>query len=688
MQVTRTAVIRHGKGLHARVIAMIVQKAHELQERHRTALFLSCRRREHVPATNLMALVALSIRQGEQVQVSADGAAALEAVEEMVRFLESDFSMEDDTIISQLDKVIHDSAITAEQVFSSMANGLVVTDRNDMITVFNPAAERITGVPAAKALGQPAMNILPGSRLHIVTREQMPELGRHQVLGNSVIITNRTPIVADGEVQGAVAIFEDISSLEKITGELKEIKELKERLQLVLESVQDGICVADSHGIITYVNPAYLRIVEQSREELIGRNIGELSPAGARNRALASGQPVLGHISRKGDNVTIVANVNPIIVDGEVAGVVSVVKNVTELHSLMHKLNQTAAKAEYFEQELLRTKKPDKAFETFIGRSGKVRDALAVAAKAAAVTATVLIRGESGTGKELVAEGIHFASRCSAGPFIRVNCAAIPPNLLESELFGHEKGAFTGALRRKPGKFELAHKGTIFLDEIGEMPKDMQVKLLRVLQQKEFSRVGGEDQIKVDVRIIAATNRNLEDMVEQGEFREDLYYRLNVISLLLPPLRERREDIPLLLEHFLGKTCREAGREISGFAREAMEALMQYNWPGNVRELENMVERLVALTDRPQLEWEELPAYLRTASPLTAADSPVVTLPDEGEDVLKWEEYEKRIIQKALKRYGSFNAAGKALGLTHKTIGAKAQKYGLSKTIVWQTPEV
>ena len=686
MEVVCTARIRHGKGLHARVIAMVVQRAHELQECHQTALFLSGRGREHIPATNLMALVALNIRRHDLVQISAAGPGAQTAAAELARFLESDFPLADDVTIRQLDKVLQDNAITAEQVFNSMANGLAVTDINDRITVFNPAAERITGIMAADALGKPAADILPGSRLHIVAREQRAELGCHQVLGNSVIITNRTPIVVDGEARGAVAIFEDISSLEKITGELKEVKELKERLQLVLESVQDGICVADSRGIITYVNPSYLRIVEQNREDVLGKNIKDVSPAGARSRVLFSGRPLLGHISRKTGGATIVANVNPIAVDGEVTGVVSVVKKADELQSLVRKLNQAAAKAEYLEQELLRTKKTGKVFASFVGCSGKVRDALAIALKAAAVAATVLIRGESGTGKELVAEGVHFASRRGAGPFVRVNCAAIPANLLESELFGHEKGAFTGAIRRKPGKFELAHDGSIFLDEIGEMPRDMQAKLLRVLQQKEFCRVGGEEAVKVNVRIIAATNRNLEEMVERGEFREDLYYRLNVISVLLAPLRERREDIPLLLEHFLQKAAEENGRTAHRFSREALDALLDYRWPGNVLELENLVERLVALADREVLEKDDLPVYMRTG-PARPPDAAGEIFGDAPGSVRKWEEYEKEIIQLALRRFGSFNAAGKALGLTHKTVAAKAQKYGLSKIVNWQSPE-
>ena len=254
-------------------------------------------------------------------------------------------------------------------------------------------------------------------------------------------------------------------------------------------------------------------------------------------KVLTTGESVIGAISYKENGVIIVSNVNPIIIDEEITGVVSVVKNVTEVQKLSEKLNQVSAKAEYLEEELMRTKKPDSAFSKYIGHSGKILDALATTLKAAKTDTTVLIRGESGTGKELIAEGIHFSSNNSNGSFIRVNCAAIPQTLLESELFGYEKGAFTGAIKRKLGKFELAQNGTILLDEIGEMDKSMQAKVLRVIQEKEFQRIGGEETIKINVRIIAATHRNLEEMVKLNEFREDLYYRLNVIPIFLPPLR-------------------------------------------------------------------------------------------------------------------------------------------------------
>ncbi len=685
MNSSKEAVIVHEKGLHARVAAMVVQKAHELELKWQVKLYFRQAGRPAVPAASIMQLVSLRIKNGDLVRVEASGRSADAATDEMKAFLESDFQLADAAVLSQVDNLLQENAFTAEQIFVSMANGLMVTDENDVITVFNPAAERILGISASQAVGNKAQDIIPGSRLHIVAQTRQPEIGCRQSIGDLTIITNRTPIIADGHVRGTLAIFEDISVLEAVTDELTAVKELKERLQLVLESVQDGICVVDRSGYITYVNPAYLELVGQSRQELTGQNVRELSPAGARSRVLITGQPVFASLATKASGVTLVANVSPIVVDGELTGAVSVVKSVNEVHKLVDKLSRVSAKAEYLEQELRRKQKPGPAFQKFIGQSGKVREALAVAAKAAGSSATVLIVGESGTGKELVAEGIHYASRRADGPFIRVNCAAIPESLLESELFGHEKGAFTGAVRQKPGKFSLADKGTIFLDEIGEISKSMQVKLLRVLQQKEFNRVGGEAVIKADVRIIAATNRDLAQLVAAGEFREDLYYRLHVIPILLPSLKERAADIPLLVDYFLHKVIAEQGKNITGISSEALTGLMAYHWPGNVRELENVIERMVTLTDNSLLAVADLPLYLRGEEPMadTVEVSPSL-MQNQQTTVLPWIEYEKQIIAQALARYGSYNAAGKALGLAHKTVAAKAQKYGINKVVSWK----
>lgn len=553
----REAVIHDEGGIHARVAAMIVQRAQELCERYDCHLYIRSERSERCEMHSLMKLVALKVAQGDSVFVSSEGDNGRQAVIEMVRFLESDFIMNEASEIHGVDKLLHENAL------------------------------------------------------------------------------------------------------------------MQERLQMILESVQDGICVVDRSGEVTYVNPSYLRIVHKTPEMVVGQNVFETAADGNRCAVLRSGIARIGSIRHKKDGTTIVANVNPIFVDGEIAGVVSVIKDITEIQTLMERLSQVSAKAEYLEQELLRTKKTAQAFANYIGKSGKVVDVLALASKAADSSANVLIRGESGTGKEVVSEGIHYASGRRRGPFIRVNCGAIPGALLESELFGHEKGAFTGAVRRKLGKFELANHGTIFLDEIGELDKNLQVKLLRVLQQKEFDRVGGEETIHVDVRIIAATNRDLEAMVREGTFRDDLYYRLNVIPIILPPLRDRPDDIPLLVEHFIEKISKENKKDVRGITPDAMQMFMHYRWPGNVRELENVIERVITLMDTDLITAAVLPSYIKG----DIAGREVQSLADDT--VLPWEEYEKQIIANALRQGTSFNGAAKLLRISHKTVAAKARKYGL-----------
>jgi two-component system response regulator HydG len=308
-----------------------------------------------------------------------------------------------------------------------------------------------------------------------------------------------------------------------------------------------------------------------------------------------------------------------------------------------------------------------------IGRSRSMMKLLETVAQVAPSDATVLLTGESGTGKEMIAGAIHFNSSRKDGPFVKINCAAITETLLESELFGHEKGAFTGAYKRKEGRFHQAHKGSLFLDEISEMSLAMQVKLLRVLQEREITRVGGEEVIKVDVRIIAATNKDLMQEIKAGQFREDLYYRLNVVALDLPPLRERKEDITLLAQHFLETFSEINHKNIKGFTPQAMDRMLKYDWPGNVRELMNAVERGVVLSTAEYLDEEELPIIIK--------DMP---LPEEGvsggviPSVMPLDEVEKATILKTLETTGGNKSeAARRLGITRKTLHKKLRSYGV-----------
>jgi two-component system, NtrC family, response regulator AtoC len=314
-------------------------------------------------------------------------------------------------------------------------------------------------------------------------------------------------------------------------------------------------------------------------------------------------------------------------------------------------------------------------FQNIVGRSRKMQEVLALVERVAPTNSTVLIGGESGVGKDLIARAIHQNSRRAAGPFIKINSTAIPDTLFESELFGFERGAFTGALASKPGKFELADKGTLFLDEIGDVPAAIQVKLLRVLQEREFERLGGTKTLKVDIRMIAATNRDLRAALEEGTFREDLYYRLNVVPIDIPPLREHKEDIPDLVNHFLARFVAENEKEITGITPAALAVLMEYHWPGNVRQLENSVERAVALSAGPVIDAKDIhldAGHGRTGATSSAADH---FLP-AGMTLEQWED---NMVREALRRAnGNKSQAARLLGLSRNALRYRLSKLGVA----------
>ncbi|HMP89282.1 MAG TPA: sigma-54 dependent transcriptional regulator [Kiritimatiellia bacterium] len=313
--------------------------------------------------------------------------------------------------------------------------------------------------------------------------------------------------------------------------------------------------------------------------------------------------------------------------------------------------------------------------ENIVGQSAAMQEVFDTVRQVAGTKATVLIEGESGTGKELIAHALHRLSPRNKGPYVAVHCAALSPTLLESELFGHEKGAFTGATERRRGRFELADGGSLFLDEIGEIDSSIQVKILRVLEERNFERVGGQETIETDTRLIAATNRNLRSMMEQGKFREDLFYRLFVVVIRIPPLRERREDIPLLIQHFLQASARENGREIEGLTPDAMQAMTDYHWPGNIRELRNAVERMVVLSRSNRISLRDIPSEIRTQHPGDASPGQF----DDRGSPLSIDAAERNLIIKALKSCGDNRTkAARQLGISRRTLHRKLHEYNLT----------
>lgn len=320
-------------------------------------------------------------------------------------------------------------------------------------------------------------------------------------------------------------------------------------------------------------------------------------------------------------------------------------------------------------------------FSQIIGESDGIKNCLSLVERVAGTDSTIMITGESGTGKELVARAIHYNSNRAKAPFVAINCGAIPSELLESELFGHVKGAFTGAIANRAGRFEMADEGTLFLDEIGDLEPSLQVKILRALQEKSFEPVGSTKTVHVNVRVIAATNVDLEKAVENGQFREDLYYRLNVIPVQIPALRERRTDVPLLLSHFLEKFNKNKIKKISGFSKESLTSLMNYSWPGNIRELENLVERLSILKGEGEVQIADLPAKYKSAA-ACFAETGIIDLPDEGLDFNSAvDQFENALILKALEKTGwNKNQAAILLRLNRTTLVEKMKKKGLRTT--------
>ncbi len=436
-------------------------------------------------------------------------------------------------------------------------------------------------------------------------------------------------------------------------------QEKAEQIKAVLASVGEGIVAIDHRGRVTHYNPAAEKIVRLPYQQVVGRPLAEISP----------GLPLLDTLrtGAKYDNREIVleqtkshylASGRPILGDrGRIIGAVAVLKDISDVRQLVYTV----------------TGQMTFTFDEILYTSAAMRQVVTVAGTIARGDSTVLIRGETGTGKELFARAIHAASPRAGKVFVPLNCAAVPDTLLESELFGYEEGAFTGAAKGgKHGLVEFAHNGTLFLDEIGELSAHLQAKLLRVLQDGKVRRIGGTRENAVNVRILAATNRHLEDMIAKGSFREDLYYRLNVIPLFLPPLRERSEDIPLLANHFLKRFAAKLQKPVDAISETALAKLAAYHWPGNIRELENVIERAVNIvSDKIILASHIVLDHGLTPQP-RGADVPGRPLAESLAEV------ERDIIIQARKRHRTSRQLGAALGLSHTAVLKKLRKYGLT----------
>lgn len=447
---------------------------------------------------------------------------------------------------------------------------------------------------------------------------------------------------------------------------IQNLKITSNNLKIIVNSIQEGIIAIDKQGTITDYNVAASEILKISRKEVIGRQVQEVFPNLLGSKLLLNTheqilERVVTYQSGK-KRYQLISSAFPITVNNEFIGAVESFRLVSDMQRVASRIGFTNYKT---------------SFDEILGKSILISQVKERAYKVAVGESTVLIDGESGTGKELFARAIHSESSRSKKPFVAINCCAIPDNLLESELFGYDEGAFTGAKHGgKPGKFELANGGSIFLDEIGEMPLYLQAKLLRVLQERQIDRVGGVQSIELDVRIIAATNKNLGKMVSEGEFREDLYYRLNVIPITLPPLRDRKEDIPCFLEHFLGTFNRRMNKNFEGFTPDALYLLTQYPWQGNVRELQNIVEYACNIETNNRISIESLPFKVRQHKHPTEHISYMGTTLSE-----KLKEVEHAVLNEALQLCGKSNEGkekiAEMLGVSRATLYRKLNEHNL-----------
>ena len=554
-------------------------------------------------------------------------------------------------------------------------DGMIAIDANEIVTLFNPSAEKMMGVSTQDAIGKNIRDVVPTTQLPRILKTLNPEVHQEQdLVDNKKIITTRLPISDEnGKLLGAFAVFKDITEIEKLAEEVTNLESIQEMLKAIILSSEEAISVVDEEGKGLLINPAYTRLTGLKESEVIGKpaTIDISEGESMHMKVLKTRKPVRGvKMKVGGAKREVLVNVAPVIVNGKLKGSVGVLHDVSEISALTAQLNRA--------RQIIRTLEAKYSFEDIVATTEEMQVVIEQARLAATTPITVLLRGESGTGKELFAHAIHNESPRRYNKFIRVNCAAISESLLESELFGYEEGAFSGAKKGgKRGFFEEANGGSLFLDEIGELSFQMQAKLLRVLQEKEIVRVGGTNPISVDVRVITATNVNLEQHILNQEFRQDLYYRLNRMPIFIPPLRQRKGDIPELCNHLINKINQDYGRHVQSIDPKALEFLMQYDWPGNVRELENVLGRAVIYMQVSEAVIQ--PSHFRELS-LKGAGDPSVR-PEflkSGSLNEQLEAVEKVVIEEALKENQlNRTQTARALGISIRNLYYKMEKYRL-----------
>ena len=566
-----------------------------------------------------------------------------------------------------------------ERVVEGLDEMIVVVDRNYRYLIANHAYLKFRGHKREQVIGHQVEDVLGKKMFDAVVKPKLDECFQGKVvrcelrheypqLGVRDLFLSYFPLDGAAGIDRVVAILQDITEHKRAEEKLREYEK-------VVEGLEEMIVVIDRDYRYLIANHAYLKYRGLEREQIVGHNVPDVVGKEAFEMLVKekmdecfTGKVVRYELQYDFPNLgrrDIFASYFPIEGPDGVDRLAIVLDDITEHKRAEEELRlarERLAEEKLYLEEAIDT---ELGFGEIIGQSKVLRDVLERVARVAATDATVLILGETGTGKELVARAIHNVSKRHSNSFIKVNCAAIPSGLLESELFGHEKGAFTGAVARKIGRMELADQGTLFLDEIGDIPLELQPKLLRVLQDQEFERLGSTQTLKVNFRLIAATNRDFSQVVEEGQFRSDLYYRLNVFPVRVPPLRDRRSDIPLLVQHFVLKCAKRMNKTITSIPVKTMETLQQWDWPGNIRELENFVERSVILTHGSVLQ------------------SPLKELESAGEDAIGEtleamdREHIIRTLQLSHGKLSGVNGAAERLGLNRTTLQSKLKRLGI-----------
>ncbi|ALM28726.1 MULTISPECIES: sigma-54 interaction domain-containing protein [Bacillus] len=580
----------------------------------------------------------------------------------------------------QLIQILKEQTYKHDRIFNATNDGMIFINMDEEVVLFNRSAAKMVGCSQKDAIGRHIREVIPNTKLPDILRSREPEFNQKQFLNQQIqIVTTRLPIIDDaGRMLGALSIFKDITDAVELAEEVTNLKEVRTMLEAIIQSSDEAISVVDEQGKGILINRAYTKMTGLTDKEVVGKPAGaDISEGESMHlKVLETRRPVRGVRMKVGPNKKdVIVNVAPVIVDGILKGSVGVIHDVSEIQSLTNELNKA--------RQLIRTLEAKYTFEDIIGESEQMLVALEQAKLGAKTPATILLRGESGTGKELFAHAIHNESDRKYNRFVRVNCAALSETLLESELFGYEEGAFSGARRGgKKGLFEEANQGSIFLDEIGEMTPSTQAKLLRVMQEKEIVRVGGTKAIPVDVRVITATNVNIEKAMAEGKFREDLYYRMNRYPISIPPLRQRLEDIESLSKRLIQKINLDYGRNVSGLTDRALHRLRSYSWPGNVRELENVLGRAMIFLN-PQEEWidEAHIAFMESDEHEEKEQQELAVSQFEGETLSDAvEAFEAQLIKQTLEKH-QFNRTktAKTLGISIRNLYYKMDKYQLAK---------